>query len=125
MLKTPGNLNNHIGMPLSIIKLQENTDVMVLEMGTNRPGDINELCSIGSPDIGVITNIGQEHLEGFGSLAAVREAELELSSYVKKMIINADDEFLMEGVKDRFSGPLVRFGIRETTAEIGAEGIEG
>jgi UDP-N-acetylmuramoyl-tripeptide--D-alanyl-D-alanine ligase len=124
VLKTHGNLNNHIGMPLSIMKFQEDTDVMVLEMGTNRPGDINGLCAIASPDIGVITNIGEEHLEGFGSLASVRDSELELLSCVKKMVVNADDEFLMEGVKDRYAGPQIRFGIRESAAEITAEGIE-
>src|SRR5208283_4661173 len=102
VLKTSGNFNNHIGMPLSITRVQENTAAMVLEMGTNRPGDIDGLCAIGLPETGVITNIGQEHLEGFGSLAVVRDSELELLPYVKKLIVNADDTFLMEGIKDRF-----------------------
>lgn len=124
VLKTPGNLNNHIGMPLSITQVQENSGVMVLEMGTNRPGDINDLCAIALPDVGVITNIGQEHLEGFGSLTAVRDSELELLSCVKKIIVNADDEFLMEGVKERYGGSLIHFGVRERTAEIIAEDIE-
>jgi UDP-N-acetylmuramoyl-tripeptide--D-alanyl-D-alanine ligase len=72
ILKTSGNLNNHIGMPLSITKMDKSTRIMVLEMGTNRPGDVDELCSIALPDIGVITNIGYEHLQGFGSLYKVR-----------------------------------------------------
>jgi len=124
VLKTAGNLNNHIGMPLSITKTQENTGVMVLEMGTNKPGDIKELCAIGLPETGVITNIGQEHLEGFGSLTAVRDSELELLSYVRKLIINADDTFLMEGIEDRFKGRSITFGIEAGAADIRAEGIE-
>ncbi len=124
VLKTAGNFNNHIGMPLSITKVREDTRAMVLEMGTNRPGDIDELCSIGLPETGVITNIGQEHLEGFGSLEAVRDSELELLPYVKKLIVNADDAFLMEGIEDRFEGRRIRFGIEDHTAEVRAEGIE-
>ncbi len=111
-------------MPLSITKVQDNTEVMVLEMGTNKPGDIKELCAMGLPDTGVITNIGQEHLEGFGSLAAVRDSELELLSFVKTLIINADDAFLMEGIEDRFEGEVITFGLEAGTAEIRAEGIE-
>ncbi len=124
VLKTSGNFNNHIGMPLSMTKVQDNTGVMVLEMGTNKPGDIKELCAIGLPETGVITNIGQEHLEGFGSLEAVRDSELELLSYVKKLIINADDAFLMEGIDDRFKGRTITFGIEAGSADIRAEGIE-
>src|SRR5208337_49927 len=124
VLKTSGNFNNHIGMPLSITKVQENTGVMVLEMGTNKAGDIKELCAIGLPETGVITNIGPEHLEGFGSLAAVRDSELELLSCVKKLIINADDAFLMEGIGDRFKGRSITFGIETAASDIRAEGIE-
>ncbi|MBF0507137.1 MAG: UDP-N-acetylmuramoyl-tripeptide--D-alanyl-D-alanine ligase [Nitrospirae bacterium] len=124
VLKTAGNFNNHIGMPLSITKVGEDTRVMVLEMGTNRPGDIDELCSIGLPETGVITNIGQEHLEGFGSLEAVRDSELELLPYVKQLIVNADDAFLMEGVENRFEGRRICFGIEDRTAEVRAEEIE-
>ncbi len=124
VLKTSGNFNNHIGMPLSITKAQDDTEVMVLEMGTNMPGDINQLCAIGLPDKGVITNIGQEHLEGFGSLASVRDSELELLAYVKELIVNADDAFLMEGIENRFKGRIITFGIESQTAEIRAEGIE-
>src|SRR5208282_4573217 len=123
VLKTSGNLNNHIGMPLSITKVQENTGAMVLEMGTNKPGDIKELCAIGLPETGVITNLGQEHLEGFGSMAVVRDSELELLSCVRKLIINADDTFLMEGIEDRIKNRSMTFGI-EAGADVRAEGIE-
>lgn len=123
VLKTTGNFNNHIGMPLSMTRVRETTGAMVLEMGTNRPGDINELCSIGLPETGVITNIGQEHLEGFGSMQAVRDSELELLPYIKKLIINADDAFLMEGIENKFDGQRIRFGIEDLAAEVRAEGI--
>ncbi|MBI5214075.1 MAG: UDP-N-acetylmuramoyl-tripeptide--D-alanyl-D-alanine ligase [Nitrospirae bacterium] len=123
VLKTAGNLNNHIGMPLSIVGMEENTDVMVLEMGTNRPGDIDELCGIALPDIGVVTNIGYEHLQGFGSLHKVRDSELEIIPYIKKMIVNADDAFLIEGVKPKFDGEVITFGIQSHNSDITAEDI--
>ncbi|HXW68789.1 MAG TPA: UDP-N-acetylmuramoyl-tripeptide--D-alanyl-D-alanine ligase [Dissulfurispiraceae bacterium] len=124
VLKTSGNFNNHIGLPLSITKVQENTDVMVLEMGANKPGDIKDLCAIGLPETGVITNLGQEHLEGFGSMAVVRDSELELLSCVTKLIINADDTFLMEGIEDRIKHRSMTFGIEAAGADVKAEGIE-
>ncbi|MCL4455914.1 MAG: UDP-N-acetylmuramoyl-tripeptide--D-alanyl-D-alanine ligase [Nitrospirae bacterium] len=123
VLKTAGNLNNHIGMPLSIVGLEEDTDVMVLEMGTNRPGDIDELCGIALPDIGVVTNIGFEHLQGFGSLHKVRDSELEIMPYIRKVIVNADDAFLIEGVKPKFDGEIITFGIQSHNSDITAEDI--
>ncbi|MDI6800468.1 MAG: UDP-N-acetylmuramoyl-tripeptide--D-alanyl-D-alanine ligase [Thermodesulfovibrionales bacterium] len=116
--KTMGNLNNHIGMPLSIIRTDSDAEAMVLEMGANKPGDIKELCDIAQPDIGIVTNIGYEHLEGFGSLQSVRDSELEILPYLKKIIVNADDAFLMEGVKANFSGELVTFGIEIPDADL-------
>ncbi len=123
VLKTLGNLNNHIGMPLSIVGMEENAEVMVLEMGTNRPGDIDELCSIALPDTGVVTNIGYEHLQGFGSLHKVRDSELEIMPYVKKMVVNADDAFLIEGVKPKFDGEIITFGIQSHNSDITAGDI--
>ncbi len=66
--KTTGNLNNHIGLPLSLLRAPEHAEVLVMEMGTNRPGDVRELCEIAQPTVGVVTNIGMEHLQGFGTL---------------------------------------------------------
>lgn len=123
ILKTAGNFNNHIGMPLSLARIEEGTEAMVLEMGTNRPGDVDELCRIAYPEIGVITNIGYEHLEGFGSLEKVRESELELLPYVKKLAINADDSFLMGGISTAFIGDLVTFGLERTDTDIAAHDI--
>ena len=124
VLKTEGNLNNHIGMPLCMSHADEETGVMVLEMGTNRPGDVDLLCRIASPDIGVITNIGFEHLEGFGSLEAVRDAELEKLPYLEKVVLNGDDDFLVGGVSLKFKGPIVTFGIGNEKHDVTANDIE-
>ncbi|MCG6552814.1 MAG: UDP-N-acetylmuramoyl-tripeptide--D-alanyl-D-alanine ligase, partial [Candidatus Magnetominusculus sp. LBB02] len=97
VLKTEGNLNNHIGLPLTLLRLDKE-EAAVLEMGASKQGDITELCEIAKPDIGIVTNIGPGHLEGFGSIEGVRTAKLEIMDYAKTIIVNADDDFLMEGV---------------------------
>lgn len=79
---TQGNFNNHIGVPLTLLSMPRGTEVAIIEMGTNQPGDIQELCRIVQPTHGLLTNIGKEHLEGFGSLEGVRKAEGELFDYL-------------------------------------------
>jgi UDP-N-acetylmuramoyl-tripeptide--D-alanyl-D-alanine ligase len=74
---TKGNFNNHIGVPLTLLSMPDDTEVAVIEMGTNQPGDLQELCSIAAPTHGLLTNIGKEHLEGFGDLNGVKKAEAE------------------------------------------------
>lgn len=111
ILKTDGNLNNHIGVPLCISRLEKKTEFMVLELGTNRRGDIRHLCEIVYPDYAVITNIGFEHIEGFGSIEGVREGELEILSYVNTVFVNGDDKFLMEGLKG-WKGKIITFGLQ-------------
>ncbi len=123
VLKTEGNLNNHIGMPLCIARADDSTEAMVLEMGTNRPGDVALLCSIASPEIGVITNIGFEHLEGFGSLEAVRDAELEILPHIKTVVLNGDDQFLLDGVRANFKGAVTTFGIENRDCNVKAQDI--
>ncbi len=98
ILCSSGNLNNHIGLPLNLLKLN-GEDVCVLEMGASKRGDIMELCEIASPDIGLITNIGPGHLEGFGSIDTVRDTKMELAEYVGTLIINSDDDMLSEALK--------------------------
>lgn len=122
--KTAGNFNNHIGLPLTIIRMDEKAEALVLEMGTNRPGDINELCSIALPDTAVITNIGYEHIEGFGSLHKVRESELEVMPFVKTFIYNADDRFLAEGVLAKPCERLISYGIETADVDVMASNIE-
>ena len=95
VLATQGNLNNHIGVPLTLLKLKPETDVGIIEMGANHKGEIKALCAIATPDWGYITNFGKAHLEGFGSLEGVIEGKSELYHYLKasngKIIINGDD----------------------------------
>ncbi len=80
---TEGNLNNHIGVPLTLLKMNENTEFGIVEMGANHQGEIAELCRIAEPDYGIITNIGKAHLEGFGSFEGVIKAKSELYKHIK------------------------------------------
>lgn len=123
VLKTEGNFNNHIGVPLSLSRIEDQTEIMVLELGTNRKGDIKTLCEIVYPQYALITNIGYEHIEGFGCLEGVREGELEVLPYVKTVFVNGDDEFLMDGLKD-FKGNIITFGIKNRGSDFKAENIE-
>jgi UDP-N-acetylmuramoyl-tripeptide--D-alanyl-D-alanine ligase len=122
VLKTMGNLNNHIGVPLCISRMGGDETAMVIEMGSNAEGDIRLLCEIASPDIGVVTNVGPAHLEGFGSLEAVRKTDLEILEYVKSVSVNADDPFLFEGVRG-FGGKIVTYGIN-SKADVRAKDVE-
>ncbi len=80
---TKGNLNNQIGVPLTILSATPDTDIMIVEMGASHPGDIEELCEIAGPDFGMITNIGKAHIEGFGDIGGVIGAKTELYRYLK------------------------------------------
>jgi len=123
VLKNTGNLNNHIGLPLSLAKLTDEDKAVVLEMGASGPGEIKQLCDIAMPEYGVVTNIGRAHLEGFRDVATIRRTKLELLDYVKAAIVNADDAFLMEGVgKSDFRGTIIRYGIN-SPAEVYATDI--
>jgi UDP-N-acetylmuramoyl-tripeptide--D-alanyl-D-alanine ligase len=82
---TRGNLNNHIGVPLTILSAPEGTEMMIIEMGANHIGEIRTLCQIAKPDFGIITNIGTAHIDGFGSADAVIWAKTELYEYLKKV----------------------------------------
>jgi len=83
-LKTEGNFNNHLGVPLTLLRLTPETDIAIVEMGANHPGEIAQLCQIAEPDFGYITNFGRAHLEGFGSFEGVIQAKSELYNYLKK-----------------------------------------
>ena len=95
-LATRGNLNNHIGVPLTLLRLESADHYAVIEMGANRAGDVAELVALAKPHIGVITNAGAEHLEGFGDLRGVAQAEGEMVASLPvegTAIINADDDY--------------------------------
>lgn len=97
---TEGNLNNHIGVPLSLLSMPQDTEIAIIEMGANHPGEIAALCRIALPTFGIITNIGQAHLEGFGSLSNIVKTKTALYRFVKKVngkvFVNAADPVLME-----------------------------
>jgi UDP-N-acetylmuramoyl-tripeptide--D-alanyl-D-alanine ligase len=99
-LATEGNLNNHIGLPLTLFGLREATEIAVLEMGMNHKGEMLELCEIAEPTHGLITNIGKAHIEFFGTLEAIAEAEGELFEWLGKSggtaFVNADDAWVMQ-----------------------------
>jgi len=100
ILYTKGNLNNHIGVPLTLLQLKPDHELAVIEMGANHPGEIRLLCEITCPDYGIITNVGKAHLEGFGSFEGVMATKAELYEYIfangKDIFINKDNEFLVE-----------------------------
>ncbi len=97
---TQGNFNNHIGVPLTLLSMNETHEIGVVEMGANHPGEIKELCEIADPDIGVITNIGKAHIEGFGSYENIRKTKGELYDYIRekegKVFVNKDNTTLLE-----------------------------
>lgn len=99
VLATPGNLNNHIGVPLTLLMLTDKHEAAVIEMGANHIGENAFLCDIIDPNLGVITNNGKDHLEGFGSLEGVAKSNSELYYYLLQhnghAFVNAHDEMLM------------------------------
>jgi UDP-N-acetylmuramoyl-tripeptide--D-alanyl-D-alanine ligase len=99
---TSGNLNNHIGVPLTILSAPEGTEIMIIEMGASHIGEIRTLCLIAKPDYGLITNIGTAHIEGFGSIEGVIKAKTELYEHLRKVngiaIYNDKDPVLSEKI---------------------------
>ena len=97
---TRGNLNNHIGVPLTLLSFKEEEEIVIVEMGANHPGEIALLSSIAEPDFGIITNVGKAHLEGFGSLEGVLEAKGELYDYLAEnggvAIVDGEDRLLVD-----------------------------
>ncbi len=112
-IKNEGNLNNEIGLPLSIINNVSrygDVDYGVFEMGASRPGDIRVLCEIARPDYGVITNIGHAHLDGMGGIEGVFRTKAEMADFVKVLFINGDDRYL-ERLKTWAGCEIVTFGL--------------
>ncbi len=113
VLATGGNLNNHIGVPLTLLSIR-NEEMAVIEMGANHAGEIGKLCNIAAPDVGLITNVGRAHLEGFGSTEGVLRAKGELFEYLAehggKALLNGEDPVLLKravetGVETVVIGP--------------------
>ena len=101
---TAGNFNNHLGVPLTILAIPADTQIAIVEMGANHPGEIAGLCSIADPDCGLITNVGRAHLEGFGSCDGVIRTKTELYRHLAAknglVFVNADNEHLMPIAKN-------------------------
>ena len=119
---TQGNLNNHIGVPLTLLRITEETEAAVVEMGANHPGEIALLMSIALPNFGLVTNVGKAHLEGFGSFEGVMAAKGEMYDYLQrtadKVFYNCDDEYISAMVSSRPDLTGYRYGIQYNSAEI-------
>lgn len=108
---TKGNLNNHIGVPLTVLSIKPETEIAIVEMGANHPGEIGFLCEIAKPTHGLITNIGKAHLEGFGSFEGVKNTKNELYDYLFShngiVYANSGNIILKDLIKNR---PCVTYG---------------
>jgi len=117
---TKGNLNNHIGVPLTILSMNKTTEIGIVEMGANHPGEIEYLCQIAEPDFGIITNIGKAHIEGFGSFEGVKATKNELYKYIQenhgKLFINLDNKILVSLID---SQEIITYGTNKSTYCIG------
>jgi UDP-N-acetylmuramoyl-tripeptide--D-alanyl-D-alanine ligase len=111
VLATKGNYNNHIGVPLTLLKIKEE-DFAIIEMGANHPGEIHLLCEIAQPNFGIITNIGRAHLEGFGSFEGVKRTKAELYHYINQvkgtLFINGNNEILQD-ISKTLSNKKIRY----------------
>ncbi len=103
-LFTPGNYNNHIGLPLTILRITPQHEIAVIEMGANHRGEIDSLCTIAQPTCGLITNVGKAHLEGFGSFENIITAKTELYRHIIQknglIFVNKGNALLMNHLKD-------------------------
>lgn len=117
---TKGNRNNHIGVPLSVLAIQDDTEIAVIEMGANHQKEIEFLCTIAQPTHGLITNIGLAHLDGFGGFEGVKKGKAELFSFLKQTngtaFVNRDSPYIIEmsGIID--PGKIIYYGTRGENA---------
>lgn len=131
VVKNAGNLNNHLGLPLSLLELRHGADVAVMELGMNHAGEIRTLVDVATPEVRVWTNVGEAHIGHFGSVDAIADAKgeiLEGASSDTLLIANADDPLVMARVP-AFPGRTVTFGISEPAhvraVEIEELGLDG
>jgi UDP-N-acetylmuramoyl-tripeptide--D-alanyl-D-alanine ligase len=113
ILKTEGNLNNLVGLPLTLLNLTEKEKVVILEMGMNIPGEVRRLTEIAEPDVGLITNIEKSHLQGMGSLERIKEEKGELFHKMRKdgtILVNQDDSRVVDLAR-LFPGQKITYGV--------------
>ena len=125
VLKSQGNLNNHFGMPLQLLKLEPEHDIAVIEMGMSHAGEITALAKLAAPDCGVVTMVAPVHLEFFASIAAIARAKYELIESLHAggiAVLNADDEYVSQFGRD-FHGRVVTFGLHKP-ADVSAQNIQ-
>jgi UDP-N-acetylmuramoyl-tripeptide--D-alanyl-D-alanine ligase len=121
---THGNLNNHIGVPLTLLGMGKDTQLGVVEMGANHPGEIADLCRIAQPSAGLITNVGKAHLEGFGSLEGVKTTKGELYSYLAhshgQVFCLSDSADLRDMLQAYGVQHAIMYGLRENNVHVDA-----
>lgn len=119
---TQGNLNNDIGVPLSVLNINSQTQLAVIEMGANHPDDIEKLVKVCEPDYGLITNVGKAHLLGFGSFEGVKKAKGKLYDYISEhggsIFLNADDKNLVAMAAERKGLNVIEYGIEHWGAMV-------
>ncbi len=123
--KNQGNLNNHLGLPLSLLELRHGTDVAVMELGMNHAGEIRVLVGIAEPELRVWTNVGDAHIGYFESREAIADAKAEIlegATAADVLVCNADDGLVMDRVR-HFAGRTITFG-RSSSADVGAAAVQ-
>lgn len=123
-LKTQGNFNNDIGLPLTIFRLEQKHEMAVIEMGMSHMGEIHYLASIARPDVAVITNIGMSHIENLGSQENIWKSKMQICDFFDEnglLVVNGDDEFLRRG-SDKCK--VISYGIENKNCDLVAEDIE-
>jgi len=115
---TAGNHNNHLGVPLTLLSIPKDCEMVVIEMGANHPGEIAELCTIAQPDFGLITSVGKAHLEGFGSFGGVVRTKTELYRYLDTrrgtIFVNADNSILFGEAMKCHDATVALYGSTDT-----------
>ena len=122
ILITEGNLNNHIGVPLTLLQLNKEHEIAVIEMGASKIGDIKELVEIALPNYGIITNIGKAHLEGFGDVETIKKTKFELYDFIIKnkggVVVNNEDELLTSYIPKEIDKFTYGFSKADVTGKV-------
>jgi len=120
---TQGNLNNHIGVPLTLLSIDDSYEVAIVEMGANHVGEIELLANIARPTYGFITNVGKAHLEGFGSFDGVKKTKGELYDFLSAnqgtLFLQADNTHLVEMAEQRHFSKVIKYGFSDSNDIVG------